>query len=176
MSTRVRIATLIFHIRRRLAWNWFASHALGCRLGIGHTREFDPVERPSDQHDNNVRSFRRMRSSSNPRAMDARRGNVSCFGCNLADADAGWGPMGSAFAGNHWRRSGNVRTRFVVSRCSPFWMEAPSKRHLAKIALTLLKKPPPQTSKSLASKEGTFPPSVVCDFSRCGAVWKTQLG
>jgi len=46
----MRIATPIFHIRRRLAWDGFASHALGCRLCTDCGRQFDPVERlPSDQ-------------------------------------------------------------------------------------------------------------------------------
>jgi Carboxypeptidase regulatory-like domain/TonB-dependent Receptor Plug Domain len=104
--------------------NNFFANALGV-LCTDCGRQFDPVERPlSDQHDNNVSIFSGMRNSSNPGDMDARRRNVSCCDRSLADSDTSRRPMGCPSAGNHRWRSRNVGTGFVVSRCSPFWMEA----------------------------------------------------
>ena len=80
MSGKVRFATLIFNIRWRLAWHRVASHALGCRLRTNCARELDALERPSDNHDNNCRTFIGIRNSSDSRPMDAHSGNLSCFG------------------------------------------------------------------------------------------------
>ena len=56
-----------------------------------------------------------IRNSSNPRAMDAHRGNLGCSGRNMAGSGASWGPMGFPLAGNHRWRSRNVRTGYVVN-------------------------------------------------------------
>ena len=52
-SGRVRIATFIFHIRWRLAWHRFASHALGCRLRTDCARGLAVVGRSSAKHHSN---------------------------------------------------------------------------------------------------------------------------
>src|SRR5271165_526860 len=111
---RTRSATPLFHIRRRLAWHRFASHA----------RERDAVERPSHYQDDNVCISSGMRNSSYSRTMDTHCRSADCFGRNLADHDDIWRPLGSPPPRNHWRRSCNVRTGLVVGRCSPIWVEA----------------------------------------------------
>ena len=171
----MRIATPIFHIRRRLAWHRFASPAPGCRFRTGRARKLDAMARPSDQYDHNGRISGGMRTSSYLRAMDAYCGNVSWFGRNLADHDDSWRPVGSPLAGNCWWRSRNVRTGLMVRRCSPVWVEARASSTSQEVVLSLIKihsKTPnflAQKRLLFASRESAICPDV--GLSANGTRW-----
>jgi hypothetical protein len=121
---KVRFAAPILHIRWRLAWNRFASHACRSRRFTASACELDAVEEPSSHYNVNFRISGGIRTSSRCRPMDAHRGSFGCVTRNLADRDDNRRPMGYGFARNHCLRSRYVRTRSMVSRCSPVWVEA----------------------------------------------------
>ena len=79
--------------------------------------------------------------------------------------------MGLAAVGNHRCRSRNVRPGFMVSRCSPFWVEARRSSSSQKVVLTLLKRPP-QRPNFLPQKKAAIRSPRVCDLPRCGAARK----
>src|SRR5271157_1361058 len=120
----MRIATLILHIRWRLARHRFASPALGCRLRASRTRERQAVERPSHYRHYIVRISSWMRASPNPRTMDAHCRDLSSSHGSLEDPDAARRQMALAVTGNRQCRSRDVRTRSMVDRRSPFRVEA----------------------------------------------------
>src|SRR5271165_426346 len=78
--------------------------------------------------------------------------------------------MGVAAVRNCRCRSRNVRTRFMVHRCSPFRVEAHrSSAPQNELSLSLRL---PHTTRFLASEEGDICPPGVCDLPRCGAARK----
>jgi hypothetical protein len=121
---KVRFAAPILHIRRRLAWNRFASHAGRSWRFTASACELDAVEEPSCHYNDNFRISGGIRTPSHSRPVDAHRGSLGCVARNRADHDDSWRPMGHGFARNHWVRSRHVGTGCVVSRCSPVWVEA----------------------------------------------------
>src|SRR5208283_4092762 len=75
-SRRVRFATVIFHIRRRLAGSRVASHARGRWLRAGCTRGLEALERfATDECDNSRCALDRSGNTSNRRFVDSNRGN-----------------------------------------------------------------------------------------------------
>ena len=120
----VGFAAFIFHIRWRLAWNRFDSHACRSWRFTASAGELGSVERSSNQHDANLFIPRGVRTASHSRSVDTHRGDLSCFAPNLADDDDDWRPVGPALAGNHRRRSRHARAGLMVCRCSTVWVEA----------------------------------------------------
>jgi hypothetical protein len=120
----LRFAAPILHIRRRLAWKRFASHACRSWRFTASACELDAVEEPSCHYNDNSRISGGIRTPSHCRPVDAHRGSFGCVARNLADHDDSRRPMGHDFARNHCLRSRDVRTGSMVSRCSPVWVEA----------------------------------------------------
>ena len=121
---KVFSAAPIFHVRRRLARNGFASHACCAWRFTASACELDAVEQSSCHDNDNFRISGGILTPSHYRPVDAHRGNFGCVARNLADHDDSRRPMGNGFARNHWLRCRHVRTGSTFSRCSPVWVEA----------------------------------------------------
>ena len=121
---KVFSAAPIFHVRRRLARNRFASHACCAWRFTASACELDAVEQSSCHDNDNFRISGGILTPSHYRPVDAHRGNFGCVARNLADHHDSRRPMGNGFARNHWLRCRHVRTGSTFSRCSPVWVEA----------------------------------------------------
>jgi len=73
----MRIATLILHIRWRLAWHGVANHADSCRLRTGCARGIAAVGRPSAKYHNELRDPLGSGDSLDARFMDAHCRDLS---------------------------------------------------------------------------------------------------
>ena len=165
----MRFAAPILHIRWRLAWNRFASHAGRSWRFTASACELDAVGQLSCHCNDNFRISGGVRTPSHSRPVDAHRGSFGCVARNFADHDDSRRPMGHGFARNHCLRSRHVRTGSVVSRCSPVWVEARG-TCTAQNQLQLLK-----AGEIPGLTEAITYLLRVCDLPRRGAVCKRNL-
>jgi hypothetical protein len=162
-------AAPIFHIRRRLARNRFASPACCAWRFTASACELDAVEQSSCHYNDNFRISGGIRTPSLSWPVDAHRGNFGWAARNLADHDDSRRPMGHGFARNHWLRCRHVRTGSMVSRCSPVWVEA---RGTTAQNQPQLLKSSFINHKISGLKEAVSSLPRVCDLPRSGAVCK----
>ena len=120
----VRVATPVFHVRRRLARHRLAADATGRRRGRSLACGPEAVERSAVAHSRRLRVAGTGGTPSHRGVMDASRWSGGRRCRDLRDPHDGrtsrWAPSSS----NHRRRADDARTRPVVDRRPALRMEA----------------------------------------------------